>query len=208
MGRIKPWAIWAALLIALLGPLALSLQSPLLAWRDPVYIAAGVAGIVAMGLLLLQPMLVGGLIPGIPRPRGRLVHRWIGAGLVGAVVIHVIGLWITSPPDVVDALTFSSPTPFSAWGVIAMWGVFAAALLAILRRRLRLAPRLWRRMHTSCTVIVVLGSVIHAALIVGTMETVSKLALSALVVIVTGTVLWTLRIWGGGVRAKENAAEP
>ena len=66
------------------------------------------------------------------------------AVLVVAVVIHVAALWITSPPDVVDALLFASPTPFSAWGVIAMWAVFAAALLAALRRRLRLRPRTWR----------------------------------------------------------------
>ena len=30
------------------------------------------------------------------------------------------------------ALLFVSPTPFSAWGVIAMWAVFTAALLAAL----------------------------------------------------------------------------
>ena len=30
-----------------------------------------------------------------------------------AVVIHVAGLWITSPPDMIDALLFTSPTPFS-----------------------------------------------------------------------------------------------
>ncbi len=208
MGRIKPWLIWTTLLAALLGPLALSLTSPLLAWRDPIYVAAGVAGIVALALLLLQPLLVGGMIPGIARPQGRKVHRWIGAGLVAAVLIHVAALWITSPPDVIDALTFTSPTPFSAWGVIAMWGVFAAAALAVLRRRLRLSPRLWRRLHTSCTVIVVLGSVIHAALIVGTMETISKFALSALVVLATGTVLWTLKVWGRGLRARDGAARP
>jgi hypothetical protein len=57
-------------------------------------------------------------------------------------------------------------------------------------------------------VIVVLGSVIHAALIVGTMETISKFALSALVVLATGTVLWTLKVWGGGLRARDGEAKP
>ena len=109
--------------------------------------------------------------------RGRRVHRFVGGILVAAVVIHVAGLWITSPPDVVDALVFASPTPFSAWGVIAMWAVFAAALLAALRRRLRLRPRMWRFAHTALAAVVVVGSIVHALLIEGTMETVSKAVL-------------------------------
>jgi hypothetical protein len=47
--------------------------------------------------------------------------------LVVAVVVHVGGLWITSPPDMIDALLLTSPTPFSAFGVIAMWAIFAVA---------------------------------------------------------------------------------
>ena len=83
-----------------------------------------------MALLLVQPLLVAGYLPGLPRSRGRRMHRWVGGGLIAAVVIHVAALWLTSPPDVIDALLFVSPTPFSAWGVIAMWAVFAAAALA------------------------------------------------------------------------------
>ena len=84
------------------------------------------------------------------------------------------------PPDVVDALPFTSPTPFSVWGVIAMWAIFAAALLAGLRRRLRLPPRAWRQGHTALAAVIVLGTVVHAMLIEGTMETVSKAALGVL----------------------------
>ena len=98
-----------------------------------------------MALLLLQPLLAGGYLPGLPMRRGRRVHFWVGVALVAAVVVHVLGLWLTSPPDMVDALLFRSPTPFSAWGVVAMWAVFASALLATLRRRLRLRPLVWRR---------------------------------------------------------------
>ena len=115
--------------------------------------------------------------------------------LVAAVVFHVGALWITSPPDVIDALLFASPTPFSAWGVIAMWATFAAALLAGLRRRLRLRPRTWRIGHTLLAMIIVVGTIVHALLIEGTMETVSKVALCALVLVATMKVVADLRIW-------------
>src|SRR5205085_3293980 len=98
--------IWAALVTAVCLPIALAAASPQLAWRDPIYIAAGFAGIVALGLMLVQPLLIGGYLPGPSAYRGRHAHRWIGAALVMAVVIHVGGLWIANPPDVVDALLF------------------------------------------------------------------------------------------------------
>ena len=177
--------IWAALAAALVLPVVVAAGSPLLAWRDPVYIAAGFAGVVGMGLLLLQPLLAGGYLPGLPPIRGRRLHAWIGAALVLAVVLHVAGLWVTSPPDVIDVLLFRSPTPFSVWGVVAMWAVFAAALLALFRRRLRLRPMVWRRWHMALTAVIVTGSVVHAMLIEGTMGPYSKAALCALVAAAT-----------------------
>ena len=186
---------WAALAAAVAVPIAVAAASPLLAWRDPVYVAAGFAGVIAMTLLLLQPLLAGGYLPGLPRPRGRRVHRWIGGALLAAVVLHVAGLWLTSPPDVIDALLFRSPTPFSVWGVIAMWAVFAAALLAAFRRRLRLATRRWRFAHTTLATVVVAGSVIHAMLIEGTMGTASKAMLCALALAATAWVVFDLRSW-------------
>jgi predicted ferric reductase len=186
--------IWAALAAAVCVPITVASASPLLAWRDPVYIAAGFAGIVALGLLLVQPALIGGYLPGVPAHRGRRAHHWIGGALVVAVAIHVGGLWITSPPDVIDALLFASPTPFSAWGVIAMWAVFAVALLAALRRRLGLGLRTWRIAHLILAVVIVAGSVVHGVLVEGTMETVSKAALCALVLAATIKVV-AGRVW-------------
>ena len=119
----------------------------------------------------------------------------IGGLLVVAVVIHVGGLWITSPPDVIDALLFVSPTPFSAWGVIAMWAIFAVAVLATFRRRLRLRPRTWRICHTVLAVVIVVGTVVHGILIEGTMEMVSKVALCGLVVAAATKVIVDLRVW-------------
>jgi predicted ferric reductase len=171
--------IWATLAAAIGVPIAAAAASPLLAWRDPVYIMACFAGIVALGLVLVQPLLIGGYLPGLAAYRGRRAHHWIGGTLLVAVVIHVAGLWITSPPDMIDALVFTSPTPFSPFGVIAMWAIFAVALLAALRRRLRL--RTWRIAHLSLAVGIVVGSVVHGLLIEGTMETMSKAALCVLV---------------------------
>jgi hypothetical protein len=160
---------WAAVALAVVVPVAFAATSEYLAWRDPIYIAAGLAGVVALCLALVQPLLAGGWAPGLHPMRGRRVH--------------VAGLWITSPPDIEDALFMRSPTPFSVWGVAAMWALFAAAMLAALRRRL--SPLVWRAGHTSLVGIVVIGGVIHAMLIEGTMETTSKAVLCGLVVVAT-----------------------
>ena len=182
-------AIWVAVVIAIAVPIGAAAMSPLLEWRDPVYIAAGFAGVLAMALMLLQPLLATGHLPGFAVPTGRRIHRWVGSLLFLTVVIHVAALWVTSPPDVVDALLFASPTPFSVWGVIAMWGVFATAVLAATRRKFRLQPRTWRLSHKTLAAVIVAGSVIHAMLIEGTMETVSKAVLCALVLVVTLSAL-------------------
>lgn len=195
MGLPRALTIWAALAAALAVPVAVAAASPLLAWRDPIYIAGGFAGVIAMALLLLQPLLAGGYLPGLPARRGRRLHFWVGLGLVAVVAVHVLALWLTSPPDMVDALLFRSPTPFSAWGVIAMWAVFAAALLAVLRRQLRLRPMVWRLAHTTLAVVIVVGSVVHALLIEGTMGMVSKAALCALVLVAAAKVMADLRAW-------------
>ncbi|KZM50131.1 ferric reductase-like transmembrane domain-containing protein [Labrenzia sp. OB1] len=191
--RARAFLIWAALAAVLLVPLVAAVASPLLQWRQPVYIAAGFAGIIAMSLLLLQPLLAGGYLPDLAGPRGRRIHRWTGGLLVAVVIVHVAGLWITSPPDVIDALSFRSPTPFSVWGVIAMWAVFAAAMLAIFRRRLR--PRVWRRAHTGLALLIITGSVVHALLIEGTMETLSKAGLCLLAAAATVIVAADLGGW-------------
>ena len=112
-----------------------------------------------------------------------------------AVVVHVGGLWITSPPDMIDALLFSSPTPFSPWGVVAMWAIFAVAIVAVLRRRLGLRARTWRIVHIPLAIVIVVGGAVHAILIEGTMETVSKAALCALVLAATAKVMVDLRVW-------------
>jgi predicted ferric reductase len=187
--------IWVALAAAVCVPIAAAAASPLLAWRGPLYILAGFSGIVALGLVLFQPLLIGGYLPGLSGRIGRRAHHWIGGTLVALVVIHVAGLWITSPPDMIDALLFASPTPFSPFGVIAMWAIFAVALLAVFRQRLGLRPRTWRIAHTLLAIVIVAGAVVHAMLVEGAMETVTKTALCALVLAAAIKVMADLRVW-------------
>jgi hypothetical protein len=194
--------IWVALVAAIGVPIVLAAMSDLIPYRGPVYIIAGFAGIIALGLVLVQPLLIGGYLPGFSGYRGRRVHLWTGGALLGAVVIHVGGLWITSPPDMIDALTFTSPTPFSPFGVVAMWAIFAVALIAAFRRRLGWAPRTWRLSHMVLAIVIVVGSVVHGLLIEGTMEMMSKAALCALAVLAAAKVMVDRRVFRRGVTRK------
>lgn len=178
MGPARTALIWAMLAAAIGVPIALAATSPYLQWRDAIYIGAGFAGIVGLSLLLVQPLLIAGYLPGLSAFRARRVHHWIGGALVVAIILHVAGLWITSPPDMLDALLFRSPTLFSPFGVVAMWAIFVTALLAFFRRRLQL--RTWRILHLSLASVIAGGSIVHAMLIDGAMETISKAALCAL----------------------------
>jgi predicted ferric reductase len=76
-----------------------------------------------------------------------------------------------------------------------MWAIFAVALLAALRRRLGLRLRTWRIAHTLLAIVIVVGSVIHGILIEGSMETVTKAALCALVLAATIKVMADMRVW-------------
>src|SRR4030095_11601158 len=95
--------IWALLAAAVFVPIAAAAASALLEWRGPVYILAGFAGIIALGLMLVQPLLIAGYLPGLSAYRGRRAHHWIGGALVVMVVVHGGRLWITPPADISDA---------------------------------------------------------------------------------------------------------
>ncbi|QIE42128.1 ferric reductase [Rhodobacteraceae bacterium SC52] len=185
--------IWLGLGLVIGLPIFVAAQSPLLEWRAPIYIAAGFAGIISMALMLIQPLLAGGYLPGLPPRTGRRVHAVTGAALVCAVLLHVGGLWVTSPPDVIDALAFRAPAAFSYLGVIAMWAVIGAACLAALRRKV--APKRWRLGHSICVTVAVLTGVGHAWLIDGTMGFMTKAMICALAVAATVKVLSDLRVW-------------
>lgn len=180
---IRASVIWISLTAIIGIAVVAAATSPLLAWRDPVYIVAAFAGVIGLVLLVVQPCLIAGFLPGLQRARARKIHRWIGGGVVAAVVIHVGGLWITSPPDMLDALLFASPTSFSVWGVVTMWAVFVSATIAIFRRHLRW--RKWRNAHVALSLLVVGGTIAHAIPIEGTMGPTSKSVVCLLTAIAT-----------------------
>lgn len=184
---------WGLLAVAVLMPVGLAASSPLTQWREPIYIAAGLAGVLGLAVMLFQPLLVAGGIPGLGGLLGRRLHKGAGVALVTLVGVHVIGLWITSPPDLIDALLFRSPAPFSPFGVVAMGAILATALLAALRRHLRL--RLWRLVHTALAILIVLSTAVHAVLIQGTMEPVSKVGLCLAVLAATAWALRKRQVW-------------
>lgn len=206
MRLIRSILIWVAIVTAVAVPVIAAALSPLLAWRDAVYILASFAGIVGLALMMFQPLLIGGYLPGFSPYQSRRVHYWTGAALVVAVLIHVLGLWITSPPDVIDALLFASPAPFAAWGVIAMWAIFAVATMVALRQRLTVRPRTWRMSHTLLAAVIVIGTVVHSVLVEGTMEVVSKAALCALLVAATLKVIAERRVWQSRSRHAEDSS--
>ena len=195
MARAASILKWAAVAVAVATPVAIAANSPYLAYRDPAYIIAGFAGVLGLALILIQPLLAAGYLPLPSLALSRRLHRWLGVTLVSLVVVHVGGLWLTSPPDVADALLFRSPTPFSLWGVLAMWTLFAAALAALFRRRLRISPTAWRRLHTALALATVLGVAAHAMLIEGTMGFASKTMLCAAVVLTTIAAIARLGAW-------------
>jgi len=194
-GRARARLAWCLLAAAILLPTLLAATSPLLAWRGPIYILACFAGIAALALVLLQPLLAGGYLPGLPGPRGRRAHLPVGAALVAAVLLHVAGLWHTSPPDMLDALLLRSPTSRPRRRGRRRWAILAVALLAAFRRRLRLRPRTWRRAHMLLALVIVAGGLVHAMLIEGVMEPVSKAVLCALALAATAKALFDLRPW-------------
>nr|WP_272490815.1 ferric reductase-like transmembrane domain-containing protein [Mesobacterium pallidum] len=195
---------WGAIAALLAWPLVAAAGSPYLQYRDPVYVAASFAGIAGLSLLVLQPLLAAGLLPALAGRTGRRLHRWTGVALLLAVAVHVAGLWITSPPDMVDALTFTAPTAFSAFGVVAMGALVAAAVLAARRTALGLRPRTWRLAHTGAALVVAAASVSHAALIEGTMGPLSKIAACTAVAGALAVAIRRLRPWAGPARARRD----
>jgi predicted ferric reductase len=107
-----------------------------------------------------------------------------------------------------DALLLVSPTPFSVYGVLAMWGIAATAVLVVLRRRLRLRYARWFLIHNALALIVVLATVIHALQIEGAMEIVSKWALCLAALMTTSVVVLDLRVVKPLQRWRRTMTEP
>ena len=196
IGRRRVPAVlgWGGVAAVMIAPVVIAAFSPYLDSRSVPYIVGGFAGIVCLSLLFLQPLLAAGYLAGSKGPPGRRWHRWVGTAIVSAVALHVGGLYLASPPDTIDALLLVSPTPFSVYGVTAMWGVVATAILVLFRHRLGLRYSVWRLVHNGVAAIIVVATVIHALQIEGAMEPGSKWMLCIAVVAATGVALLDLRV--------------
>jgi predicted ferric reductase len=179
-------------------PLAVAAASPLLASRDAMWVLGGMAGVVALALLFLQPVLISGFLPSLRNSRERRWHRWIGTAVVLLVLLHVAGLYVTSPEDIADALLLVSPTPFAVYGVMGLAGVILTACLACVRTRL--SRRTWQIVHSILAVIVVVGSIVHALLIEGAMGDTSKLVLCIFLSVATAAAIGKVAITAGAAK--------
>ena len=206
--RVPGTLTWGSVAAVMIVPVAIAAFSPYLASRNMPYIVGGFAGIVGLSLLFLQPLLPAGYLAGSDGPAGGRWHRWLGVAIVAAVTLHVGGLYLARPPDTIDALLLVSPTPFSVYGVTAMWGVLVTAILVLFRRRFGLRYSVWRLIHNGLAAIVVVATVIHALQIEGAMEPVSKWMLCMAVVGTTGVALLDLRVVRPILRRRDRNRTP
>lgn len=189
-----PILLYCILATLLAGPVVVAATSPLLSGREAVYIVGGMSGVVALALLLLQPILASGYLPSISTIKSKAWHRRIGLLLVLAIALHIVGLYLTSPDDLMDALLLISPTPFSLYGVVGMWAIIVTTLLVVLRSHLSWRHTLWKIVHNILACIVVVTSVTHALMIDGAMGYRSKLILCIAIIALTIVVIVHLRI--------------
>ncbi|CAN7278953.1 ferric reductase-like transmembrane domain-containing protein [Bosea sp. LjRoot237] len=166
---------WLAIAAVATIPVVAAAASPLQRGREFLWVIGGMAGVVALSLLFVQPLLTATAPVLMPAARGLRWHRWGGIAIVAAVALHIGALYAYSPEDVMDALLLVAPTPFSLYGVISLWCLVLTAILAAMRRRLRLSHRNWRIAHSVLAVAIVSAGVVHAILIEGAMEETSKL---------------------------------
>jgi predicted ferric reductase len=173
-GRLGVWLIVAAIAAV---PVIAAALSPLQRGREFLWITGGMAGVVALSLLFVQPLFTATAPVLTAAGAGIRWHRWGGVAIIAMVALHVGALYAYSPEDVMDALLLVAPTPFSLYGVISLWCVILTGALAAARRKLRLGHRRWRIAHSVLAVAIVSSAAVHAVLIEGAMEEISKLAI-------------------------------
>jgi predicted ferric reductase len=192
--RVTAALIWSLLAACVLVPVGIAAANPLQASRDALWIAGGMAGILALACLLVQPLLAAGYLPGPSAPAGRRWHRWVGAMIAATVGLHVGGLYLSSPQDMSDALLLVAPTPFSVYGVVGLGGVVLTAILVAVRSRSGLRYTTWRILHNALALVVVVSSIFHALLIEGAMGSLSKAILCAMILAATIVVLFRIHV--------------
>jgi hypothetical protein len=189
---MSPRLAVAALFAVMLTPILLAGFSPYLPSRSLPYLIGGFAGIAALAVLVIQPLLAANALPGLAPATSRRWHLLVGAVLATCIALHIGGLYVTSPEDTLDALLLVSPTPFSVYGVLATAAVIATLALVALRRRF--GAVLWANLHNALAVVIVAATVTHAVQIDGAMEPTSKFLLCAAALLATAITVVKLRL--------------
>jgi predicted ferric reductase len=163
------WGGRAALAALLVVPAAAAVASPLQEGRDLTWVLGALAGVLALGLLIVQVLLPTPWLDAPLGGPGLRWHRWLGMGLAAVVVAHVLGLYLYSPDDVRDALVLAAPT-YSRLGVLSAWTVGLSVGLALARRRLGLTYSDWQILHSALAVAIVGTAVGHTVMLRGTLD--------------------------------------
>ncbi len=140
--------------------------------RDATWVLGAVAGIIALSLLVVQVLLPTPWLTGLDLR----LHRLLGLGVAGLVLVHIVGLFLYSPDDVRDALVLAVPT-HSRLGVLSAWSVALSVALALARRRLGLTYSDWQILHAALAVAIVGTAVGHTVMIRGTLDGPAELLL-------------------------------
>ncbi|WP_168201547.1 ferric reductase-like transmembrane domain-containing protein [Phreatobacter aquaticus] len=178
------------MLVLAVVPVIFAAASPLQRGREFLWFVGGMAGVVALSLLFVQPLLKAAAPPLLAPRDGVRWHRLGGMAIVGLVALHVGALYAYSPDDITDALLLTAPTPFSVYGVISLWCLVLTAVLAATRRALNFDQQLWSILHSVLAVAVVGAGAVHAIQIEGAMEDMSKIAICiAALTATTGAVI-------------------
>lgn len=188
--------LWPAITALVVWPVVAAAIDPLQRSRDALWVVGGLAGVVALALLLLQPLLAIGNKTGLQAGSARRWHRRLGMAAGCAVMLHVVALLIYSPEDIWDALLLEAPTPFSVYGVIALWSLLVSIGLAFAARRMRLATSAWRIAHSALALLITACGGTHALMIDGTMEPISKVVLVACALVATTVAIVEVNVLG------------
>lgn len=165
---------WLPVAALVVWPILVAAVDPLQRGRDALWVIGGLAGVVALASLLLQPLLAIGAKTGLSPLAARHWHRWVGLSVAGAIIVHVGALLLYSPDDMWDALLLTAPTPFSLYGVIGLWTALLSVGVAIAARKRRLPIKPWQIVHSVLAVVIVGSGSIHALMIDGAMGQPSK----------------------------------
>lgn len=164
--------------------------SPLQAGRDLTWIAGGLTGVLALGLLVPQGLLATGWIT--TGPRQRRWHRRTAYLLILAVLAHVGGLYLYSPDDILDALLLHMPL-YSKLGVASLAALVLVAALAAARRAFRRHPSGWRIAHGTLAALVAATAIGHTVLAWGALDGwAERLTVLAVMLAIAGALLQPL----------------